>query len=427
MVAAPAALWDPSYEEEGDLIVHRYELATGNTIRMAARDVRRERTGVHANLSISMNWVSLAWSNFNIERDEDRVRLANSAYQHLDAKANALDAAEFPKNILKHALDLFCIGLWDHVVSTIEGGLMEGDPDTPPASRLLGDYILKDAGTILFAPPGAGKSYTAMAMAVSLAWGIDSIWKLHDSWNPLYVNVERSAMSMAGRLARVNVALGMEARTALPFLNARGKSLSDIYEAAQRTVKKEGCKAVFYDSISRAGFGSMVQDDVANKTMDMLNALSPTWIALAHSPRQDESHAFGSQMFDAAADLTVQLRSQTSRDGQSTGVGLEVPKANDIAKPPLSIHVLEWGADGLTNIRRGKSGEFAELEAGRRRSREEDAETYLLRVGEATAQQIADEYGWQRNHTSSMLAAASWAKSRKDGVKVLYSVRVVKA
>jgi hypothetical protein len=422
-MVAPAATWDPVYEEEDGWITHRYELLTSNVLRFAARDVRKERTGTHANLSISLNWVTLAWSTFNIERDEDRVRLANSAYAHLDAKANTLDASEFPKNLFKHALDLFCMGLWDHCVTDLVGGQMAGDPNIAPARPLLGSYILMDAGTILFAPPGMGKSYTSMAMAVCLSWGVDRLWQLTDAWMPLYINVERSEGSMRGRLARVNQSLGLDPETPIPFLNARGKTLADIYEAAQRTIKKEGCKVVFYDSISRSGFGSLNQDDVANKTMDMLNALSPTWVALAHSPRQDDSHAFGSQMFDAAADLTVQLRSQTSKDGYSTGVGLEVIKANDIRKPPLSVHVFEWADDGLTGIRRGRAGEFAELEAAKRRNREDDIQVFLLRVGEATSEQVADEFGWPRNHISSLLSSANWANSRKDGRHVVYSVK----
>lgn len=415
--------YNPAYTYEDDWLLHRYDLTTGNTLRFAAKDIRRERSGIHAVIGISVNWVTLAWSNFNIERDEDRVRLANSAYKHLDPYE--LDRAEFPINLFKHALDHFCLGLWDERVGEITGGLMEGDPDSAPAESLLGSYILKEAGTILFAPPGMGKSYTALAWAVSLAYGRDSIWPLADAWQPLYINVERSGRSMAARLARVNHALGLDERAPIPFLNARGKTLSDIYESAQRTMKKEGCQVAIYDSISRAGFGSLVQDDVANKTMDMLNALSPTWVALAHSPRGDESHAFGSQMFDAAADLTVQLRSQTSRDGQTTGVGLEVAKANDIAKPPLSIHVLEWGQDGLKNIRRGRSGEFAELEAGRRRSKEEEAETYLLQVGWATAQDVAEALGWQRNHASSLLSSASWATKKQEGKRILYASKSV--
>lgn len=424
MVASPATPWDPTYEQEDGWTVHRYELATGNVLRIGARDIRRERTGVHANLAISLNWVTLAWSNFNIEKDEDRVRLSNSAFNHLDNKANALDVVEFPKPILKHALDLFCIGLWDEVVSCDVGGPMEGNPDIQPAQRILGDYVLRDAGTILFAPPGAGKSYTSMGWAVAMASGIDTVWPIHEVVTPLYINVERSAASMQGRLARVNRALGLPATSPIPFLNARGKSLSDIYEAAKRTIAKDQCTVVFYDSISRAGFGSMIQDDVANKTMDMLNALSPSWVALAHSPRGDESHAFGSQMFDAAADLTVQLRSQTSLDGLRTGVALEVCKANDIKKPPLFVHCFEWDDDGLRKLRRSMRGEFSELEATERMSVEEQVAELLKSVGAMAATDVADNLGRSRANISMLLNKSErFVQVKREGAKVLYGLR----
>ena len=416
--------YDPAYETEQGWILHRYRLSTGNEIRIGARQIRREHTGVHAEVSISMNWITLAWSNFNITRDEDRVRLANSAHGHLDPKAEALDLAEWPKNLMKHALDLFCFGLWDEAVAVSVGGMMAGDPDIAPARPLVGWFVLKDAGTILFAPPGAGKSTTAMAMAVSCAWGLEKIWTLGDSQQPLYVNVERSASSMAARLARVNMALGLDPRTPLPFLNARGKSLADIYEATKATMAKEKCTWVIYDSLSRAGFGSMVGDDVANKIMDMLNALTPTWLALAHSPRADESHAFGSQMFDAAADLTVQLRAQTSNNGSRTGISLEVIKANDIRKPPVTVHVLDWDDEGLVNITRGKIDDWAELAEGERKSSKDRLIALVRREGAMSATEAGEKSGMGRRLASHYFNNdESFVFVRKEGKEALFGER----
>jgi hypothetical protein len=417
---ASASPWDPCYVREDGWVVHRYGLATGNTLRFAARDIRKERTGVHANIGISVNWISLAWSNFNIERDEDRVRLANSAYKHLDPQSNALDIAEFPQNAMKHALDLFCYGLWDEEVAVNVGGWMAGDANRTPAKRLLGDYVLADAGTILHAPPGMGKSYTALAWAVSQANGVEKIWRVYDAALPLYINLERSAGSMAGRLARVNVALGLPAETPLPFLNARGRTLSDVYEAAKKTVEQERVTVCYLDSISRAGAGSMNADDVANRIMDMLNALTPTWVAVAHSPRADDSHVFGSQMFDGAADLVIQLRAQPSRDKQATGISLQGTKANDLPKAPMSIHVYEWAADGLRSIRRGAPGEFAELDANQRRSLEEEISLLIQYQGPMTGTQIADALGRNRSNIAAFLAGNNTFEPERRGREMLY-------
>ncbi len=417
---------DPVYVEEQGWLVHRYELVSTNVLRFGAQEIHRERTGIHAKISISLNWITLAYSVFNIDRDEDRVRLANSGYGHLDAKENALDVAECTKSFFKHALDLFCLGLWEETIGSQVGGLMAGDPNIKPARPLVGKYVYQEAGTILYAPPGTGKSYTAKAMAVSCAWGIEDIWRLGESWLPLYINVERSASSMAGRLARVNVALGLDPIVAIPFLNARGRSLADIYEAAQRTLKKEGCAWIIYDSISRAGFGSMVSDDVANKIMDMLNALCPTWLALAHSPRADDSHPFGSQMFTAAADIEVQLRAQIAGDKKSTGISLEVTKANDAPTGSLGVHVLEWDEDGLAGIRKASVTEFADLAAEEKMSKEDLMIRLIRKVGRPmSGTAIADSLGINRSTVANILTAGrKFVFVKQEGKEALYGERV---
>ncbi len=416
--------WDPTYEEEQGWIVHNYDLATGNTLRFAARDVRKERTGVHANLAIYLNWVSLAWSNFNIERDEERVRLANSAYKHLDPKANALDLQEFPAQPFKHALDLFCIGLWDHVVSGDMGENMEGSEEVGPPKLLLGHYILDGGGTIMYAAPGRGKSYTAMAMAVSLQWGKDKVWDIGDARAALYINLERSRDSMRWRLARVNRALGLDPQTPLPFLNARGKSLSDVYEAAARTVEQHNCTVVILDSISRAGVGDLNENQPVNRAIDMLNRLAPTWLAIAHTPRADETHVYGSVHFEAGEDLGVGLIAQTSMDGLLTGVGLRVDKANDLPKNiPLGIHAMEWDERGLTNIRKATVREFPELAGQERQGLEEQAMEYLLMVGDATAAQIGKELGKDRTTVSRTLNSSARFNKTTKGKEVLFSVQ----
>ena len=418
------APWDPSYEDEQGFIVHRYNLGTGNTLRYMAKDVRKEKTGVHANVLISLNWVTLAWSNFNIERDEERVRLSNSAYKHLDPKANALDLAEFPAQPFKHALDLFCLGVWDHVVDTDMGENMEGDESIGPPKLLLGNYILDGGGTIMYAAPGRGKSYTAMAMAVSLTWGRDVVWSLTEARAVLYINLERSRDSMRWRLARVNKALGLEPETPLPFLNARGKSLNDVYEAAARTVEMHSCQVVILDSISRAGVGDLNENQPVNRAIDMLNRLAPTWLAIAHTPRADETHVYGSVHFEAGEDIGVGLIAQTSSDGLRTGVGLRVDKGNDLPRNlPLGIHAMEWDERGLIGIRKASVREFPELAGQEKQSLEDLAMEYLLAVGQATAEEIGKQLGRDRTTVSRTLTASDRFTKAPKGKSIVFAVQ----
>lgn len=418
-------LYDPTYTREGSDLVQEYRLESGNAVRYSARDIRRENSGIHARVAIGINRVTLAWSVFNVEKDEDRVRMANSAFAAW-GKAE-LDQAEWNKPAMKKGLDLFCEGLWAETVSSLKGELMHGDPDLGPPELLLGQYVLLEGGSILFAPPGRGKSYTAMLMAVSLDAGVETLWSLpYGPRRSMYINLERGTTSMQRRLTSVNRSLGLDPRRPMPFLNARGHTLKDVLESASETAREYQAEVIWLDSISRTGYGDMTADRVVNGIMDDLNAHFPTWVALGHTPRQDETHTFGSQMFDAAADLAVQLSTQASNDGRSTGIALEVAKANDTpkGKTTRNTHVLEWDATGLSGVRTAKHNEFPELEAGRARGLHELIQEYLLLKGASSATVIAEAIGKNRTNVSNMLSVdPAFQVQRKEGREVLYGVK----
>ena len=414
-------MFDPTYVQEGSELVQAYKLGTGNTVQYRARNIHNERTGVHAWVTIAVNQVAYAWSTFNVERDEERVRLANSAYTSW--QPGELDSAEWPKVQMKKALDVFCYGLWDHVVGSEMGELMQGDESIGPPQLLLGSYIVKGGGTILFAPPGWGKSYTALAWAVSLTHGVDRIWSITDTRQTLYVNLERSRDSLRYRLARVNRALGLPSDQPLAFLNARGKSLTDVQEAVARTMEQYSCDCIILDSISRAGAGDLTQNAPANRVIDILNDLAETWVALGHTPRQDPSHVYGAIQFDAGEDIGVQLTSQTSADGTTTGIGLRVAKGNDLPTGQLGIHAIDWDERGLAGIRKAGLSEFPELASGQKQNITELARSYLLLVGKATAGQLAGELGKDRTDISRALTASPDFGKERRGHQVLFYVK----
>ena len=60
-------------------VVKEFPLETGRTLKYIAEEIRKERTGTHAKVIIGMDTTILAWTTFIIERDEDGLRLANSA------------------------------------------------------------------------------------------------------------------------------------------------------------------------------------------------------------------------------------------------------------------------------------------------------------------------------------------------------------
>ena len=116
---------------------------------------------------------------------------------------------------------------------------------------------------------------------------------------------------------------------------------------------------MLYDSISRMGGGSLTEDDVANSIIDMANAVSDTWVALAHSPRADAGHAFGSVHFDAGADMMVKLSSE--QRGMKLGCALTVTKANHTGAVPVMTYELEFDQHGLLRFGRSNQADWPEL------------------------------------------------------------------
>ena len=384
-------------------------LLSGNTIKLEAEDIRRERTGIHAKVSLYCDSTLLAWDTFNIQRNEERNRLAKSAVDRLPEGLDALcDAVT-----LKGYLDLFAAKVWPSYLDSSMGGPLQGLSVLPRQPLILSPYVVSEGGTILFAPAGSGKSYLALAMGVSIDAGIQTIWPC--SQVPvLYINIERSASSLQRRLTTVNRALGLPQTRPMLFLNARGASLYDIQDQVKSTINKYKVKIIILDSISRAGMGSLIEDQSANKTIDLLNRLCPTWLGIGHCSRADSDHVFGSVHFDCGADVMVQMLTQEKVD--TLGIGLQITKANDIAKGSLKSYALEFDTEGLKAIRLAKPYEFGELALGKKLSPTTEVTNYLLEKEEASASAIADGLGRNRSNISALLNNSSeFVKTSKDG------------
>ena len=405
------------YVPEGDGLVWRVPVGTQHVIGVRGAQIRQEKTGIHARVEILVNKSTIAWSNFNVERDEDRVRLANSAYQHLNGLAE-----KYPKTYLKKDLDDFCSGLWEAYVSGFRGEVVSGDPDPKPPTFLLEPFILEEGGTILFAPPGRGKSFVTLLWAVCIDSGVCPFWPVKQA-RVYFLNLERGRSSVRARLGAVNRALGLPMDRALPMLNARGRTLFDVLPAAKRDIAEFGVKHVMLDSISRAGMGDLNENRSVNTIMDGLNALSPSWSAIAHTPRASEEHVFGGIHFDAAADLEVKLLTQQDEGSSTLGIGLQITKDNDVGKRPMSILALEFGAV-LEKVRFAMPREFGEIEAKRKGRMADVVRQYLLAEGATSATTTAKETGYSRQSVSDLLNMGdTFVRVGREGKEVLWGVR----
>jgi len=378
----------PMYEHKDGRIYQRHQLETGSKLLITSRDIRRERTGVHACVEIFMNQVVLAYDTFNIDRNEERVRLANSAHVQM----SEMEKTSWTKADMKHALDEFLIGLWrEHL--NLAATSVDDEYDTSPSlpDFVLEPYVLAGAGTIMFGPPERGKSTTALLMAMCVDAGLSWPWRAPRAVPTLYINLERSAASMYRRVGRIQEAIDLPDSYRLPMLNARGRSLLDISEAVREIIKRRNVGFIVLDSISRAGYGDLNDNQVGNKVADVLNAFEVAWLAIGHTPRGDETHLFGSQMFDAAADVMLGMMTERAEDG-TLGVGLKVSKANDMPWPPMQTWAYEFNEFGLCKVRSANDGEFWDLEGADGTPRQR-LERFLLAYGEASIDEAATALG----------------------------------
>lgn len=394
-------------------------LRGNQTFVLRADNIRRERTGDHGRLSVinDATRYTIAYDVLNMGRADARNHLARLVHNRFDNGLREL----YPLETLTLDLDDFCSLVWSKWIERHRAILHRGVENVQPPTFALHPFIINEGGTIIFGPPGRGKSYIALLMAISIDAGITQLWPVERK-RVLFVNLERSRYSLTRRISVVNRALSLPATRGIYSVSARGRKLTDIMDALEEDIREHGIEVVFLDSLSRSGFGKMTEDDAANAAMDAMNQLAPTWLALGHTPRRDDKHVFGSQMYDAAVDVGVQLSSVHNIHTGALGLGLTVVKSNDFRIPEQTRLTLDFSDTGLSNVRPAAAGEFPELEAARPVRVVEEIEDFLQEFGRSSATRIANEIGRTREVVQRWLKTGRFLKLGRDGQSVLYGV-----
>jgi hypothetical protein len=344
-----------SYQRTRDAIWSGWDIGLGDQrlLILHARGLRRGRDGLtRGEVTVAIgpgphHAVTLSWDHITIERDRDRVHLANAAAKTTDL----VDAA-----LVRELLDYWARRLWRAWLTGLEMVDDAGTDEVSTVDWLIRPWIARHAGTILFAPPGSGKSYLSLILAQSLQYGVATpLGRPEATARVLYLNLERSRDSMRARLGRVNQALGLPVDARLTFLHARGSTLADVADRVAQAIADTGYELVIVDSVSRAGAGSLIEDDVANSIVDTLNSWGVAWLAIAHTAKANEGEpkrqtVFGSQMQTAAADLVVRVTPDDDT-GDHLALSLELVKANDARRGHARYVVLEMGERGLERVR----------------------------------------------------------------------------
>ena len=378
-------------------------LGTTDVIKIHIDDARREKTGAHGRIISFLNDKFIAYDNINLEKGEQRGRFCRDTFRNLDESIQSV----YSEKAIAHDVGVLCQSVisWDAENLRIEH--IKADEYAPPLTFPIYPYILDNAGSIIFAPPGTGKSYVALIMGVCIANGMTSPFNALQR-PVVYVNLERPRNTFLMRDHAVRRALGFPAdrESGVGYIHARGASLKSVVRNIERETRGSPDTVVILDSISRTGLGSLLDDTTANQFTDAMNALGLTWLGVGHTPRGDDKHVFGSVHFTAGCDIEVRLVG--SEYGHTLNLLLETVKANDSKRNFKHAISLEFGAEeqeGLVGIREIQADDPGLVVQSTDNSFR-IAHAIELLGGKATPSEIAEETGIALPNVSKVLTGS---------------------
>ena len=380
-------------------------------------DIRPEKTGVHGQIDVMLDQRMIAYDSFNWSKQGQRGPFAG----YVTKKRSFTDILPFySREDFTQDIENFTYEAPKlKIKSQILFENMAGDPDIE-VKQLIKNYVIEGGGTILNALPKQGKSYVALAMAVSADAGLSQLWETEQA-NCLYVNLERSKDSLKLRLAKVNEALGLPPRRTLPFINAKGLNLMQLMPSIQYQMRLHKTQIIFIDSISRAGMGSLLEDSTAMKLTDALNNLvkesSRAWVGIAHRSWTNE-HVFGSVHFLGSCDAMVDVEASHLPSGNDMGVMLSVSGQNDMAPSDPQVVSLTFDNRGLTGMERAHIEDYPELEESQPQNTKEEVIRFIKAKGgtHLKVSQISVGTGIKRSTISNALLRNLKTSKKPDGL-----------
>ena len=413
-------------------VIAKKKLGKEHYLRFVADNIRVERSHPYARVSVLFDNHILDEDDLALDKRESRTRLINSA--HRAYMKLPFDIPEYHESTASSDMLTFCRDAYEKWSSSVEVTLTHGILPTP-LPWLVEPFILEDAGTILFASPGTGKSWFSLLLAVCLDSGKQGIvTPTSNKVNVLYVNLERSEKGLGMRLGMLNGALGLERTRPLRMVHARGKTLTALSTSIRTIIDKEKIDLVILDSLSRSGT-SLIDDVQVNRTMDTLNSFQCSWFAIGHTARNGSgSNVFGSVMQDAAADAIFRL--EGAHDGDVMFQRLTLTKANDFnLEDPIAYRWVmpktqteEGWYTEIKGIYHMSPEDFPEPEEP-----EEKATTtaeltneqldYIWNEGSVTPSQFAEYYEKSVSWASRILSSSNHLSSEQEGRNKRYSVR----
>ena len=272
-----------------------------------------------------------------------RVNLAST--QGRGALIKAVEEAE-PTGDWRPILERACRMVAKHVRTGEPAVPLIAEP--PSETRWAVDgWMPHGQITVLYADGGVGKSYLALALALSglLDRPLAPRWRMAALHRALYLDWEADAAEQRVRLWRLSAGFGSEVPDGAILHRTMRRPLKDEIAALRAEVDRQSVDFVVCDSLAPASGPEPEHADAALSALLALRSLAVTVLCVAHVNKvQADATAparpFGSVHIANLARSTIEARAseEEGQEGNASTVTLYHRKSNfDRRRPPAAL------------------------------------------------------------------------------------------
>lgn len=273
---------------------------------------------------------------------------------------------------------------WSRDLSTVEAEMR--------TTYLLRPLIPHQGHTIWFGAGESGKTYIALATALSVAYGTDSVGYDYGPQPVLFIDYESDEQIIKRRLERIARGLEIELspafyREMFHYWPGRGPIASMI--PALRRKAEQGVALMVVDSAALAAGGSPLDEQVALGYFNAIRAVGIPCVTLAHMTKaEDDRHPLGSIFWHTSARATWLVKAAEEQLNGTKRLGFYQRKGNEDERHEPVGFELHFGEE-TTEVRRTEiRGELSEYLALPVRIRKA-----LLGRGKLKLKEIVSEVG----------------------------------